>query len=158
MAGWVCGPGVLGHPEQALTPVDRAPDPREEPQASGPGLKLSVWDASAAKWGTDSRQGWACASSGLLSLLYLHKQAGPKHHLFLSEPQFTCLPKSIMMTTTFASEGWGLGSKESWTENVLSRQKQAHTAITPEWQNSTALTLQSAGDFIFARRALAFSG
>lgn len=38
VAGWVCGPGALSQTEQALTPVDRAPAPHKEPQASGPGL------------------------------------------------------------------------------------------------------------------------
>lgn len=164
MAGWVCGPGGPCQMERALTPVDGAPASHKEPQASVPGLKLAAWDTSPANWGMDSRQGWAQAS-GLPSFLCPHKQAGPKHHLLLSEPQFPYLPKGIVMTATLASEGWGPGTKETWNKNGLSRQQRVHAAVPQLGQvggscprlptrvsnpNSTILTLQLAGGLCFS--------
>lgn len=34
-----------------------------------------------------------------------------------------------MMIMSLASEGWELGTKETWNKNILSRQQRAHTAV-----------------------------
>lgn len=91
LALWARGSVLCG---VGLGPCRQSPCPRRKshkPLVQGWSLICKV--------GTGSRQGWT-QDWGLISFSCLTEQAGPKHHCFLSEPQFPYLPAVTMMTTT----------------------------------------------------------
>lgn len=86
VAGWVGGPGAPSQTEQALTPVDGAPVPHKEPQASGPGLGWlpGVLQLQNGEW-TLSKSGLRLQDCPAFSIS-TNKLTLNILYLFLSEP------------------------------------------------------------------------